>query len=87
MRPSAERSIMIAVVCFILTIIISFALSEGWISRDLTMDLEKKKNLVIINLFYVGLILIYCILHAGPLNLMVFLMMLVVANLAGVMIK
>ena len=51
------------------------------------MDIEKKKNLVIINLFYVGLILIYCILHAGPLNLMVFLMMLVVANLAGVMIK
>ncbi|AWD61408.1 hypothetical protein LWHH1689_0042 [Limosilactobacillus reuteri] len=31
MRPSAERSIMIAVGCFILTIIISFALSEGWI--------------------------------------------------------
>lgn len=31
MRPSAEHSIMVAVVCFILTIIISFALSEGWI--------------------------------------------------------
>ncbi|PWT34173.1 hypothetical protein DKZ29_10230 [Limosilactobacillus reuteri] len=41
----------------------------------------------IINLFYVGLILIYCILHAGPLNLMVFLGMLVVANLMGMLIK
>ena len=45
------------------------------------------KNLVIINLFYVGLILIYCILHAGLLNLMVFLGMLVVANLMGMLIK
>ncbi|MCC4412857.1 hypothetical protein LMB68_00565 [Limosilactobacillus reuteri] len=51
------------------------------------MDLEKKKNLVIINLFYVGLVLLYCILHAGPLNLMVFLGMLVVANLMGMLIK
>ncbi|WP_263851257.1 hypothetical protein [Limosilactobacillus reuteri] len=30
-RPSAERAIMIAIACFVLTIIISFALSEGWI--------------------------------------------------------
>lgn len=51
------------------------------------MDLEKKKNLVIINLFYVGLILIYCILHAGPLNLMVFLIMLVAANITGLLTK
>lgn len=49
------------------------------------MDLEKKKNLVIINIFYVGLILIYCILHAGPLNLMVFLVMLIIANLVGIL--
>lgn len=31
MRPSAERAIMIAVICFVLTIIISFALSQGFI--------------------------------------------------------
>ena len=55
--------------------------------RDLTMDLEKKKNLVIVNLFYVGLILIYCILHAGPLNLLVFFVMLVLANIAEFVVK
>lgn len=57
------------------------------VSYMVDLNLETKKNLVIINLFYIGLILIYCILHAGPLNLMVFLGMLVVANLMGMLIK
>lgn len=51
------------------------------------MDLEKKKNLIIINLFYIGLILLYCILHAGPINLMVFIVMLILANVTGILIK
>lgn len=51
------------------------------------MDSETKKNLIIINLFYIGLILLYCILQAGPLNLIVFIAMLVLANIAGVLIK
>lgn len=51
------------------------------------MSLETKKNLIIINLFYIGLILLYCILHAGPLNLMVFTGMLIVANVAEILIK
>ncbi|EDX43377.1 hypothetical protein [Limosilactobacillus reuteri] len=49
-------------------------------------DLETKKNLVIINLFYIGLIALYCILHAGPLNLLVFFGMLVIANVAEILI-
>ena len=44
MRPSAERSIMIAVVCFILTIIISFALSEGWIEQGFNDGLRKEEK-------------------------------------------
>lgn len=51
------------------------------------MNLETKKNLIIINLFYIGLILLYCILHAGPLNIMVFIGMLVLANIAGLICK
>lgn len=51
------------------------------------LDLETKKNLVIINLFYIGLIALYCILHAGPLNLLVFFGMLVLANIAEFIVK
>lgn len=51
------------------------------------LDLETKKNLVIINLFYIGLITLYCILHAGPLNFLVFLGMLVIANVAGILVN
>ena len=41
------------------------------VSYMVDLDLETKKNLVIINLFYIGLIALYCILHAGPLNFLV----------------
>lgn len=51
------------------------------------MDLEKKKNLVIINLFYIGLVLIYCLLHAGPLNLLVFIGILILANIVEILVK
>ncbi|GGI62234.1 hypothetical protein JOD26_000718 [Limosilactobacillus caviae] len=51
------------------------------------MNLETKKNLIIINLFYIGLVLLYCILHAGPLNLLVFIVMLILANIAEILIK
>ena len=44
MRPSAERSIMIAVICFILTIIISFAMSEGWIKQGFNDGLRKEEK-------------------------------------------
>ena len=56
------------------------------VSYMVDFDLETKKNLVIINLFYIGLIALYCILHAGPLNLLVFFGMLVIANVAEILI-
>ncbi|OYS60076.1 hypothetical protein CBG01_04610 [Limosilactobacillus reuteri] len=34
----------------------------------------------------IGLIALYCILHAGPLNLLVFFGMLVIANVAEILI-
>lgn len=57
------------------------------VSYMVDLDLETKKNLVIINLFYIGLITLYCILHAGPLNFLVFLGMLVLANIAEFVVK
>lgn len=57
------------------------------VSYMVDLDLETKKNLVIINLFYIGLIALYCILHAGPLNFLVFLGILVLANIAEFVVK
>ena len=41
---------------------------------------EQVKNLIIVNLFYFGCTVAYCALHAGPLNILVFILMLVLAN-------
>ena len=51
------------------------------------MRLDTKKDMIIGNGFFILLIIIYLLLHAGPLNLLVLLTGLILLNLTILIIK